>query len=105
MTATNLHLPDDEALLALIRGHVEGDRATGLVLGVVDADGTRRSVAYGNSGPGAHSLGPESVFEIGSITKVFTGILLADMAARGEDDLAAPVQCYAPEGLIMPTRA
>jgi D-alanyl-D-alanine-carboxypeptidase/D-alanyl-D-alanine-endopeptidase len=73
---------------------VEGG-AAGVVLGVLSADGTRRIVASGNPGPGAHSLGPESVFEIGSITKAFTGILLADMAARGEVDLTAPVQTCA----------
>jgi D-alanyl-D-alanine-carboxypeptidase/D-alanyl-D-alanine-endopeptidase len=104
MTATKLHFPDDQALLALIRGRVEEGRATGIVLGILEADGTRRIVAHGDPGPGARPLGPESVFEIGSITKVFTGILLADMAVRGEVDLDAPVQRYAPRGLILPTR-
>jgi serine-type D-Ala-D-Ala carboxypeptidase/endopeptidase len=98
------HFPDAQALLQLITGHVEQGRATGIVLGVIDADGTQSVVADGDSGPGAASLGPDSVFEIGSITKVFTGILLAEMAARGEVDPAAPVQRYAPAGLVMPTR-
>ena len=44
------------------------------------------------------------MFEIGSITKVFTGILLADMAAHGEIQLRAPAQRYAPPGLTLPTR-
>jgi serine-type D-Ala-D-Ala carboxypeptidase/endopeptidase len=98
------HFPDDDTLSAVIKGRVEEGRATGIVLGVLDADGTRRIVAYGDSGPGARPLGPESVFEIGSITKVFTGILLADMVARGDVELTASVQRYAPDGLTMPTR-
>jgi D-alanyl-D-alanine-carboxypeptidase/D-alanyl-D-alanine-endopeptidase len=98
------HFPDDETLLALIKGRVEEGRATGIVLGVLDADATRRIVSYGDPGPDAPPLGPESVFEIGSITKVFTGILLADMAARGDVDLFTPVQRYASDGLTMPTR-
>jgi D-alanyl-D-alanine-carboxypeptidase/D-alanyl-D-alanine-endopeptidase len=98
------HFPDDQALSALIKGRVEEGRATGIVLGVLDADGSQRIVAYGDPGPDAPSLGSDSVFEIGSITKVFTGILLADMAGRGEVDLTTPVQRYAPAGLTMPTR-
>ena len=95
---------DDDALLALIKGRVDEGRATGIVAGVLDADGTRRIVAYGDPGPGAPPLGPESVFEIGSVTKVFTGVLLAEMAARGEVDPDRPVQRYAPAGLVLPIR-
>jgi CubicO group peptidase (beta-lactamase class C family) len=45
-----------------------------------------------------------SVFEIGSITKAFTGILLADMAARGEVSLTDPVSKHLPAGVTMPSR-
>ena len=37
-----------------------------------------------------------SVFEIGSITKAFTGVLLADMALRGEVALADPLSRHLP---------
>jgi CubicO group peptidase (beta-lactamase class C family) len=104
MSGGHVHFPDDQSLLALIKARVEEGRAIGIVLGLVDADGTRRIVVHGDPGPDASPLGPESVLEIGSITKAFTGILLADMAARGEVDLARPVQHYAPAGLTMPTR-
>ena len=46
MTARSRHFPDDEALLPLIKGRVEEGRATGIVLGVLDANGTRRILAY-----------------------------------------------------------
>ncbi len=95
--------PDDDELLALISSRVEDGRTTGVVLGVMDADGSTRIVSYGDPGPGAQPLGPDSVFEIGSITKVFTATSLADMAAKGEVDLDAPAQNYAPDGLILPT--
>lgn len=104
VAAAPRHFPSDDSLLALIRGRVEEGRATGIVLGVLEADGTRRVVAYGDAGPGARPLGPESVFEIGSITKVFTGILLADMAARGEVSLEGPAQAYEHEGISLPAR-
>lgn len=96
--------PDDAALLALIKARVDEGRAVGIVLGVIDADGATRVVSYGDAGPGAQPLGPDSVFKIGSVTKVFTATLLADMAGRGDVKLDDPAQTYAPAGLVMPQR-
>lgn len=95
--------PEDAAMLDLIKTRVDEGRAKGIVLGVLE-DGSRRIVVYGDAGPGAKALGAGSVFEIGSVTKVFTGILLADMHSRGEVDMTAPAQRYAPSGLALPTR-
>ena len=96
--------PDDAKLLDILKSRVEDGRATGLVLGVMEADGATRIVAYGDPGAGAHALGPNSVFEIGSVTKVFTTTLLADMAAKGEVSLDVPAQTYAPPGMTLPVR-
>src|SRR5262249_5931730 len=46
----------------------------------------------------------DSVFEIGSVTKVFTAILLADMVERGEVSLNDPISKYLPESVKTPTR-
>lgn len=96
--------PDDAALLALIKARVDDGRAAGIVLGVMDADGSTRVVAYGDPGSGAQPLSANSIFEIGSISKVFTATALADMAQKGEVKLDDPVQLYAPAGLNMPAR-
>jgi serine-type D-Ala-D-Ala carboxypeptidase/endopeptidase len=48
--------------------------------------------------------GPRSIFEIGSITKVFTATLLADMAREGLVALDDPVQKWLPDGVRMPSR-
>ena len=48
--------------------------------------------------------GPRTIFEIGSITKVFTATLLADMAREGLVALDDPVQRWLPEGVRMPQR-
>ena len=98
------HFPSDEDLSALIRSRVEEGRAVGIVLGVVEADGSTRIVAYGDAGPNARPLGAESVFEIGSVTKVFTATLLADMVARGEVSFSDPVSDYLPDEVTMPSR-
>jgi serine-type D-Ala-D-Ala carboxypeptidase/endopeptidase len=47
--------------------------------------------AAGRSGRRGHALGPDTRFEIGSVTKIFTGLILADMAVRKEIDLDTPL--------------
>jgi CubicO group peptidase (beta-lactamase class C family) len=44
----------------------------------------------------------DTVFEIGSITKVFTGILLAQAVLNGEVKLDDPISMYLPEGVTAP---
>ena len=75
----------------------------GAVVGLLEPDGRRRAVLYGASGTDSVPLSGESVFEIGSITKVFTGVLLAEMAGRGEVGLADPVQGLLPGLVLMPS--
>jgi CubicO group peptidase (beta-lactamase class C family) len=49
-------------------------------------------------------LDGNTVFEIGSITKAFTGALLADMVARGEVKLDDPIAKYLPKTVRVPSR-
>ncbi len=102
---TQQHFPPDAEIQELIQSRIDENRAVGIVVGVLEKDGSTRVISAGEPGPGARPLGERSVFEIGSITKVFTGILLADMVARGEVGLDDPVSMYLPEGeVILPTR-
>ena len=71
---------------------------------LLDENGTRRVIAHGDPGPGARPLDGESVFEIGSMTKVFTGILLADMVRRGQVELTDPVADLLPRDVRVPER-
>lgn len=103
-TACAQHFPGSDALTELIQSRVDEGRAVGIVLGVLEADGSTRVASYGVAGPDARPLGESSMFEIGSITKVFTGILLADMVARGEVSLSDPVSDFLPDGVTMPSR-
>lgn len=98
------HFPSDEALTGLIRSRVEEGRGVGIVLGVMEADGSTRVVSYGSAGTAARPLGENTVFEIGSITKAFTGILLAEMVSRGEVELSDRVAEYLPDGVTVPSR-
>ena len=75
-----------------------------MVVGTIDADGGTSMAAYGDPGPGALPLDADSLFEIGSITKVFTATLLADMVDRGEVALDDPVSKDLPETVRVPER-
>jgi D-alanyl-D-alanine-carboxypeptidase/D-alanyl-D-alanine-endopeptidase len=96
--------PADEDLRAMLRYLVEDGETPGIVLGIVEADGSTRIFTHGTAGPGARPLGPRTVFEIGSINKTFTTTILADMVARGEVALDDPVSKYLPEGVRVPSR-
>ena len=94
-------LPSDSAARALLTQRVlafadSGKHGSGIVVGLLDARGTRRIVAVGVDG--------SQVFEIGSITKTFTASLLADMAARGDVRLDDPVAKYLPPSAHVPSR-
>ena len=96
-------LPADSVVRAIIRQRVDEGRNVGIAVGLVDADGRMRSVAYGRGAAGA-PLDEHSLFEIGSITKTFTAALLADMVARGMVRLDQPVADLLPAGTIIPRR-
>jgi D-alanyl-D-alanine-carboxypeptidase/D-alanyl-D-alanine-endopeptidase len=96
--------PSDADVLAIIRQRVEEKRSAGIVVGLLEADGRTRVVSYGDPGPGRPALDASSVFEIGSISKVFTSTLLALMVQDGTVKLDDPVQKYLPAGVKLPTR-
>ncbi len=75
-------------------------QATGIVVGIVDSSG-RRIIAVGAPAAGdARPVNGRTVFEVGSLTKIFTSLLLADMARRNEVALADPVAKHLPAGQV-----
>ena len=94
--------PEDD-LAALLKASVDvGHQTTGLVAVVLD--GSRRiDAAYGRSDSADNrALDADTVFEIGSITKVFTALLLADMIVRGEVAANDPVAKFLPDNVRVP---
>jgi D-alanyl-D-alanine-carboxypeptidase/D-alanyl-D-alanine-endopeptidase len=62
-------------------------------------------VTYGSAGVPKVALGGAlTVFEIGSITKVMTALMLADMTARGEVAVDDPVAKYLPASVVLHER-
>jgi CubicO group peptidase (beta-lactamase class C family) len=69
----------------------------GVALGVLE-EGAERHEAYGvTSVENPLEVTPETRFQVGSITKTFTGTAICELAGRGELDLDRPVREYLPE--------
>lgn len=96
--------PSDDSVRVLLAAIVPDPRTNGAVVGMIGPDGQRRVVAYGSAAPGGPPLDAGSVFEIGSVSKAFAGVVLADMARRGEVALTDPVARYLPPGTGVPSR-
>jgi D-alanyl-D-alanine-carboxypeptidase/D-alanyl-D-alanine-endopeptidase len=101
--AAAIALPTDSALQALANARVASGRYAGVVIGILRPDGSRRVFTAG-TGAGGAPLRPDAVFEIGSITKVFTGVLLAQQVVAGELRLEQPVRELLPAGSVVPAR-
>ena len=84
-------------------GIVALERMKGAVVGFLEPDGRRRIFIAGDAGAGSRPLSADTIFEIGSITKTFTGALLAEAVLRGEVELDDPVANYLPAGVTMPS--
>lgn len=97
------NLTDDE-IKTILREYIDTDKlGVGIAVGIVDEHGTH-IVCDGKLDNGTDAdVNGDTLFEIGSITKVFTALLLQDMVDRGEMKLDDPVQKYLPKGVRMPT--
>ena len=96
-------LPDKD-IRAILADRIDVQRqAVGIVVGVIDPSG-RRTVAYAGTTKGEGPVDANTVFEIGSVTKVFTSLLLADAVQRGEVALTDPVSKYLPPDVKVPER-
>lgn len=98
--------PSDEEIRKILAERVDSRKqATGIVVGIADASG-RRIVAYGiGSKLASKPVDGDTLFEIGSITKVFTAQILADAVARGAVKLDDPVSKFLPTTVKMPERS
>ncbi len=77
---------------ALASGALAPSTAAGVTIGIVD-HGEKQVFAYGTAKP-------DSIFEIGSITKTFTGLLLAQMVEQGKVKFDEPVRELLPAGTV-----
>jgi D-alanyl-D-alanine-carboxypeptidase/D-alanyl-D-alanine-endopeptidase len=103
-TVTQGYTLKDSEIKTMLRDNIELDKeAVGLVVGIVDDHG-KRVISHGKFGNGSEEeVDGDTLFEIGSVTKVFTALLLQEMIERGEMNLDDPVRRYLPDSVHVPT--
>jgi CubicO group peptidase (beta-lactamase class C family) len=92
----------DASIRSILEERVPGQDGAGLVVGVLMPHHRSVIVLGHGDDQDRRPLDGDSAFEIGSITKVFTALLLADMVGRGEVALDDPVAKYLPAGVKLP---
>ncbi len=106
LTAAAANAQMDKEIAEILRERVAvGKTNQSIVIAVIDEKGTR-FINYGKTAQTADAKNADenTVFEIGSITKVFTGTLLAEAVRRREVSLADPISKYLPKTVKTPAR-
>lgn len=92
-----------DSIQALIKQEVAAQRGKSIIVGVIDSTGRRQVFAEGILGdndrrqPDANTL-----YEIGSITKVFTSLILCDMDLQHQLSIHDPLSKYLPPNTRAP---
>ena len=96
--------PSDSEIRQILPGRTGENLGIGIVVGLIDSGG-RRIVAYGNlAKDDRRTLNGDTIFEIGSMTKVFTSLILMDMVQKKELALTDPISKYLPPTVKVPER-
>ncbi len=98
----SLVLPAD--VQAAIRGRITNGFNAGIMVGLVSTNGTQFFSFGSGSRESSSAVTEDTVFEVGSITKIFTCTILSDLVERGSLTLATPVQSLLPSEVRVPTR-
>jgi CubicO group peptidase (beta-lactamase class C family) len=89
----------------IIDERVEAKFAPAIALGIVRKDGTTELYFAGTlQAEGIEEVDEDTIFEIGSISKVFTTLLMSLMEERGDLEFSDNAQRFLPAGVTMPTK-
>ncbi len=99
---------DADAVAAQLEAAMENridvaHNSVGIVTGMLTPEG-RRYLTRGTLEKGGEArVRPDTIYEIGSISKLFTSLLLAQEVVRGEMLLDDPIAMYLPAGVTVPS--
>ena len=102
-SAASVAGPTDSEIARLVRYRIVRQRAAlGAVVAVLRPEG--RGVVAFQSPRAAGERPPEAstIFEIASLSKIFTALVLADARVRGEAQFDDPLSAYVPTGVRVP---
>lgn len=85
---------------SVVRPYIQLKHTAGLAIAIIK-DGKVYTYNYGETKKGNHQLPDpnKTLFEIGSISKTFTAILLADEVVKGNMSLDDPISKYLPDSI------
>ncbi|MGY1459227.1 serine hydrolase [Luteimonas sp. A534] len=97
-----VHAADDASLAAVVDQRLSGDRTGAcMAVAVIEKDAVARAFRCADPAD-AGRIGPDSAFEIGSVSKTMTATLLADLIVQGKASLDDPLAGHLPEGSVVP---
>lgn len=94
-------LPAD--VLTSIKERIANGYSPSIAIGIIDKDGPQYYL-FGTKTAGGQPVNEHTIYEIGSISKTFTGILLAQAVLEGKLKTDDPAQKYLPANVKLPTR-
>jgi len=86
----------DEAVQRLLKERLRQKLAVGLIVGLIGPQGSRTLAAGASANSARPQVDENTLFEIGSITKLFTAAALADAASRAKVSLDDPLAKFLP---------
>jgi len=93
-----------ERVDAIITPYVQKKKMVGAVVGLLAADGSREFFGYGTTKADGPPPTAETIFEIGSISKTFTSLLLAQLVECKQAQLDDPVRTMLSNDWNLPKR-
>jgi CubicO group peptidase (beta-lactamase class C family) len=102
-SAVSAQVPLQERIARIAQPYLDNEIIVGMTIGVLH-EGQAQTFGYGRlSKDDPHVPSGDTVYEIGSISKVFTGILLADAVRQGHVKLDQAAGELLPSDVTLPT--
>ncbi len=89
-------------VVASINQRIEAGTNPSIVIGIIGKDGPQY-YSFGKRKNGGKKVNEHTVYEIGSISKVFTATLLADMIMKGKLTAENQIERFLPQRVHVPT--
>jgi len=93
-----------DSIKAIIQREVANKRSKSIIVGIVDANGRQIFAAGQLSDTDNRLPDGNTIYEIGSITKVFTSLSLADMSLKKQLSLTDPLSKFLPKTVKTPVK-
>jgi serine-type D-Ala-D-Ala carboxypeptidase/endopeptidase len=89
-------LPSNDAVLALLHERIRQKKSIAIIVGLTDQNGARFIPAGETRNPARQEVDDQTLFELGSLTKLFTAAALVAAIARGVVALDDPLSKFLP---------